>query len=60
MVYSKIPFLALGIALAINCGGGGGGGPTGLAGPNDPSVTAAPGTAAPARFQPVDKGFPQR
>ena len=29
MVYSKIPFLALVIAVAVNCGGGGAAGPPG-------------------------------
>ncbi len=59
MVYSKIPFLALVIAVAVNCGGGGGGGPTGPTDPLPPTVTAIPGTEAPARFHPVDKGSPQ-
>lgn len=60
MVYSKISILALGIAVALNCGGGGGGGPTGPADTDDPASTATLETDAQTRVQPMRKGSPQR
>jgi len=61
MVYSKIPFLALVIAVVLDCGGGGGGGgPTEPANPTPPIVTAIPDTDPPEGFQPVRKGLPER
>jgi hypothetical protein len=55
-VHSKIPFLALVVALVVHCGGGGGGSGGGPIDPPPPpplAVSITTGTAPPPRFIPV-------